>query len=104
MEECTERGRKNQVTDHCHAHLRIKAHLYDLTTVLSDFAVSPLTFVSMKEQNQLLLDQLALLWVCRSLRRIVSNSTWGTCWWKNDCEVVVFFIEGAKQLFVGLNY
>merc|ERR1719188_1612514 len=32
----------------------------------------------MKEQNQLLLDQLALLWVCRSLRRIVSNSTWGT--------------------------
>ena len=51
------------------------SHLYNLTTVLSDFPVSPLTFVSMEEQDQLLLNQLSLLWIRGGWCGVVANST-----------------------------
>ena len=41
--------------------LIVLSHLNNLTTILSDFPVSALTFVSMQKKDQLLLNQLSLL-------------------------------------------
>ena len=56
MEGCTERAENNQVTDDCLALLKIRSHLDHLTTILSNFTVSPLTFVSVEKQDELLLN------------------------------------------------
>ena len=40
------------------------AHLLSLRLLLLLFSVSPLTLVGVQQKNQLLLDQLPLLWIC----------------------------------------
>ena len=50
------------------------SHLYNLTTVLSNFPVSALTFVSMQKKDQLLLNQLSLLRICGGRCGVVANS------------------------------
>ena len=50
------------------------SHLYNLTTVLSYFPVSALTFVSMQKKDQLLLNQLSLLRICGGRCGVVANS------------------------------
>lgn len=51
--------------------------LNHLTTALSDFSISSLTFVGVEQQNQLLLNQLSLFGVGRGLGRTSSAGNVG---------------------------